>query len=512
MVRSGDSQPRPQGGSPAPDTAPPPPARRLIAFYAVLAAVTAIAAIVVIGAGEDKHGQPPIAGGYDATGPHPCLGAAPSPTPGPSLPDTAPPQAEVAGPSFDVKQSGQFVNFSNTQGTLGGKLRLEASDDSEGPRRLHGDVDCVDGEVAEFEGTATPGQKGRIEGTLGGAPVAADLKRDPPDAGAPKPRVPSSIAGPYKLSPRSTCFGGTFELEQHGSEYELSAREQELGSVAYDDESGSVSGNVECTRGGTVRLKGSAVDRNINNVQLVPLDEATPAQSGQEVLTTPSGLPPGGERFTATKQRESFGHLLAAFFIAVAVVMLIARLFGLLAVKLRQPRVMGEVVAGICLGPTVFGALAPGLQAAVFSSDILPAIGVVANLGLIFYLFLVGLEVDPKQLKGRAGQAAAISNASVALPMILGIAVALPIYELVGPDTKFIAFALFMGVAMSITAFPVLGRILAERRMLKRPVGALTLTCAAIDDVTAWFLIAIATAVATQGGAGDVLQTIALAI
>jgi Kef-type K+ transport system membrane component KefB len=127
-------------------------------------------------------------------------------------------------------------------------------------------------------------------------------------------------------------------------------------------------------------------------------------------------------------------------------------------------------------------------------------------------MFLVGLELDPKQLKGRVSQAAAISNTSVALPMILGIAVALPLYKLVGPDKKFLAFALFMGVAMSITAFPVLARILVERRMLKRPVGALTLACAAIDDVTAWFLIALATAVATAGGTSEVIKTIALAI
>ena len=170
---------------------------------------------------------------------------------------------------------------------------------------------------------------------------------------------------------------------------------------------------------------------------------------------------------------------------------------------------MGEVVAGITLGPTILGAFLPGVQAFFFPTDILPAIGVVANLGLVLYMFLVGLELDPAQLRGRISQAAAISNTSVALPMMLGIAVALPIFELVGPDKDFLAFALFMGVAMSITAFPVLARILVERRMLKRPVGALTLACAAIDDVTAWFLIALATAVATAGGAGEVLTTIA---
>ena len=125
----------------------------------------------------------------------------------------------------------------------------------------------------------------------------------------------------------------------------------------------------------------------------------------------------------------------------------------------------------MCWGPSVFGAVTPGLQAAVFPSDILDAFGIAANLGLIFYVFLIGLELDPAPLRGRIGQTAAISNASVALPMMLGLAVALPNYKLLAPDKKFVAFALFMGVVMSITAFPVLARILVERRMLKRPIG-----------------------------------------
>ena len=124
-------------------------------------------------------------------------------------------------------------------------------------------------------------------------------------------------------------------------------------------------------------------------------------------------------------------------------------------------------------------------------------------------MFLVGLEVDRGQLKGKVAAATAISNASVALPMLLGLAIALPLYKLLGPDKKFVAFALFIGVSMSITAFPVLARILAERRMIKRPVGALAIACAAIDDVTAWFLIALATAVAASGTFGDVVKTIA---
>ena len=491
--------------------------RRLTIFYVLLAAAVAAVAIVVIDAGEDKHAQPSIAGGYDLAGPNPCLGTPPAPAKGKALPKTAPAQPPVAGPSFDVKQSGQFVNLSNTQNTLGGKLRLDEKARPDGSRRLSGDISCVNGKTLDFEGTATPGEKGTIAGKLGGEEIAADLKRDPPDAGAAKPRAPGSIAGIYRLSPRSACFGGRFELEGSGSSYTLKARERELATLAYDSKKGAVTGDVECTKGGEARLKAQAVDRNLNNLQLIPLDEAKPTgatdPSGKALVSTPSGLPPSGEKITATEQRESFGHLVAMFFIAAAVVMLVARAFGSLAVKLAQPRVMGEVVAGIALGPTILGAISPGLQGTLFPSDILPAFGIAANLGLIFYMFLVGLEIDVSQLKGRIGQAAAISNTSVALPMLLGIAVALPLYPLVGPDKDFVAFALFMGVAMSITAFPVLARILVERRMLKRPVGALTLACAAIDDVTAWFLIALATAVATAGGSGnEVVTTIALAV
>ena len=219
---------------------------------------------------------------------------------------------------------------------------------------------------------------------------------------------------------------------------------------------------------------------------------------------------PASERVTGEKRREA-GSRIAAFFLAVVVIMLSARLLGMAAVAIGQPRVMGEVVAGIALGPSLFGAIAPELQAAIFPADIVPYIGVVAQLGLVFYMFLVGLELDSEHLRGRVRQVAAISNASVALPMALGIAIALPIFELVGPDTEFVAFALFMGVSMSVTAFPVLARILVERRMLKRPIGAVALACAAVDDVTAWVLIAVASAVAAAGSGAEVVRTVALA-
>ena len=429
---------------------------RLIAFYVVLALATALVAAFVLTAGADEEAQKPIVGGYDVVSRSPCVGR-----------------------RFDVKQSGQFVNLDSADGSLGARLKLEGG-------RLTGEVSCIGGGEARIDARV---EEGRIAGTLGGQPLAAEFRRDPPEAGTQRPRAPGSVEGEYRLSPRPDCLGGRIELEGGGRELELVGGERRLGEVTYED--GRLHGEGQCRRGGHFELTGEAVDRQLT------------------LTIAAAGAPP--QKIAADKQRE-FGRTLAAFFIAVAIVMVIARLFGVLAVKLGQPRVMGEVVAGIALGPTVLGAVLPDLQRTIFPQDIVQVIGVVANLGLIFYMFLVGLELDPAQLRGRIGQAAAISNASVALPMILGLAVALPIYELVGPDESFVAFALFMGVAMSITAFPVLARILVERRMIKRPVGALALACAAIDDVTAWFLIALATAVAVAGSASGVLRTVALAI
>ena len=199
-----------------------------------------------------------------------------------------------------------------------------------------------------------------------------------------------------------------------------------IGELEYDE--GAVIGEVTCPDGQTRPVYGDALDRTISLTLLPP---------GEEPPTGGAAPATGSEHVTAEKQREA-GSRFAAFFIAVVVVMLVARLFGMGAAALGQPRVMGEVIAGICLGPTVLGAIAPEVSDALFPSDIIPFIGVVAQLGLVFYMFLVGLEVDLGQLKGRIGQVAAISNVSVALPMMLGFAVALPIYELVGPDKKFV--------------------------------------------------------------------------
>ncbi len=490
-------------------------AGRLIGFYLIMAVTAAAVVILVINQGRTEHAQPVIAGGYDASAPNACIGKVPPPAKGLPLPSTAPAQAAVTGPSFSVQQSGQYVDLTNNPRTLGGQLRLHTRVLPGGGRRLTGTVNCVTGKSLKLDAVAVAGAKGAITGTLGGTPFTAALKSDPPAPGTALPRTPSDITGTFTLSPRSTCFGGSFTLTGTGSSYALSVQSHKLGRVAYSTNTALVSGDVACTRGGLVRLTGTANDLQLQNVKLIPLEAATPAKSRSStkpVLTTPTGLGPAGEQLTATKQRADFTHLAAAVFLAMAVVLIVARLFGIVAVKVGQPRVMGEVIAGVVLGPSVVGVISPNLEATIFPSDILTAFGVAANIGLIFFMFLVGLEVDRGELKGKGAQAAAISNASVAVPMLIGIAAALPLYTLVGPQKKFVAFALFMGVSMSITAFPVLARILAERRMLGRPLGSLTIACAAIDDVTAWFLIALATTVAASGSFGAVAQTIGEAI
>ncbi|HYB30864.1 MAG TPA: cation:proton antiporter [Solirubrobacteraceae bacterium] len=488
--------------------------RRLVTFYVTLSVIGAVVVILVVDRGGGERALPSIAGGYSASAPNPCLGPVPKAPGGTPLPSTAPTQAAVTGPSFNVLQSGEFVNFTNNQGTLGGELRLKDAKLPGGGYPIGGSVSCVNGKSLELSGTAAAGGRGAITGTLGGVPFAAALKSAPPEPGAAAPRTPPNVQGTYALSPSSTCFGSAFSIHGTGTVASMySSAGENLGKVTYSDKTGGLFGDVKCTRGGTARVTATANDIVLQNVTVIPLQVATPVPStvptAKPALTTPSGLGPAGEKFTATKQRSDFNHLVAAVFLALAIVLIVCRIFGYIAIKVGQPRVMGEVIAGLVLGPSLLGAISANWQATFFPSDTLTAIGTIANLGLIFFMFLVGLEVDRGQLKGKVAAATAISNASVALPMLLGIAIALPLYTLLGPDKKFVAFALFMGVSMSITAFPVLARILAERRMIQHPVGSLAIACAAIDDVTAWFLIALATAVAASGTFGDVVRTIA---
>jgi Kef-type K+ transport system membrane component KefB len=181
-------------------------------------------------------------------------------------------------------------------------------------------------------------------------------------------------------------------------------------------------------------------------------------------------------------------HLL----LALAAVVVIGRLLGFALRSVGQPPVIGEVVAGILLGPSLLGRLAPELASYILPASVAPFLNIVAQLGVVAYMFLVGLELNVDVVRERAHATVATSHASIVLPFVLGSVLALLLYpRLATSDVSFTSFALFMGVAMSVTAFPVLARILKDRRMTQTELGAVALACAAADDVTAWCLLAL---------------------
>jgi Kef-type K+ transport system membrane component KefB/nucleotide-binding universal stress UspA family protein len=201
-------------------------------------------------------------------------------------------------------------------------------------------------------------------------------------------------------------------------------------------------------------------------------------------------------------------------FVAQAILIIIlSRGLGAVAKRLQQPLVIAEIVAGIMLGPSLLGWLFPSVAAALFPKSSMPLLGLTSQVGLVLFMFLIGLELDPRLLKGRGRTSVAISHSSIALPFALGGLLALRMHEeLAPPGVRFSAFFLFMGAAMSITAFPVLARILVEKRLLRSRIGAITIACAAVDDVTAWCILAFVVSVARSAGIMDAVRTVALAL
>lgn len=175
----------------------------------------------------------------------------------------------------------------------------------------------------------------------------------------------------------------------------------------------------------------------------------------------------------------------------ILTILIAARLIGRLFRKINQPRVIGEMVAGILLGPSLFGWLAPDLHAKLFPPASLGYLSSLSYVGLLLFMFLVGLELDLKRLRELGRAAVITSQVSIVLPFAFGSLFALYLYpQLSDPSVSTLGFVLFMGAAMSVTAFPVLARILAEHKMLRTRVGSVAITCAAVDDVTAWCILA----------------------
>jgi len=197
---------------------------------------------------------------------------------------------------------------------------------------------------------------------------------------------------------------------------------------------------------------------------------------------------------------------------ALVAILLLGRWLGKMFVHFGQPRVIGEIVAGIMLGPSLLGWISPAAMHFVLPAEVGPYLGIIAEIGVILYMFLVGLDFNAGLLRSRAHATVAISHASIVAPFLLGTVLALWLYPHLAPSSvPFTSFSLFMGVAMSITAFPVLARILTDRHLENTELGVVALGCAAADDVTAWCLLAFVVGVA-QAKLGGAVQTVVFAL
>ena len=229
----------------------------------------------------------------------------------------------------------------------------------------------------------------------------------------------------------------------------------------------------------------------------------------------PAVAPVAGGDITRMVARLHAGlqHSLGILLLQMIVIILAARALGALFRRIGQPSVTGEIVAGILLGPSLLGWVLPDAHSFLFPTTSLEALKLFSQIGVILFMFVVGIELDLQHLRQKAQAAVLVSHASIVIPFFLGVGLSLFLYETLAPATvSFNAFALFMGIAMSITAFPVLARIIEERGLGRSPLGALAIACAAVDDVTAWCILAIVVAIVKADGWGGAVQTIVLAL
>jgi Kef-type K+ transport system membrane component KefB len=191
---------------------------------------------------------------------------------------------------------------------------------------------------------------------------------------------------------------------------------------------------------------------------------------------------------------------IAILIMQIGAILLASGFMGWICKRFHQPRVIGEMLAGILLGPSLLGWVAPGISAALFPPSSLASLNSLSQVGLLVFMFVIGLELNPRLLRDRGHTALLISHTSITIPALLGMLLAFYLYPRLSNDNvRFTHFALFLAISMSVTAFPVLARILTERGLLRTEVGAMAITCAAFDDVSAWSLLALVVALVRSG-------------
>ena len=219
---------------------------------------------------------------------------------------------------------------------------------------------------------------------------------------------------------------------------------------------------------------------------LLPLAAIVTTLRGVDALAIGSGAHAAAVRSVSVPL-----PVLSLLLAQLGVILLACRVAGAAVRRIGQPAVVGEMLAGILLGPSLLGWMAPEWSAALFPAASLGFLSALAQVGLVLFMFLVGLELDWSSLRNRAQAAVITSHASIGVPMLLGVLLATTLFPAFAPQgVRFAPFALFLGAAMSVTAFPVLARIIKERSLQGTRLGSMAIACAAVDDVTAWLLLA----------------------
>ncbi|MNK21121.1 High-affinity Na(+)/H(+) antiporter NhaS3 [compost metagenome] len=210
---------------------------------------------------------------------------------------------------------------------------------------------------------------------------------------------------------------------------------------------------------------------------------------------------------------HSLQHPLAILLAQIVTIIIAARIMGWICIKIKQPVVIGEMLAGIILGPSLLGLYFPEFSQTLFPVESLSNLQFLSQIGLILFMFIIGMELDLNVLRNKAHDAVVISHASIVIPFTLGISLAYFLYLFHPPtNVEFLSYSLFIGISMSITAFPVLARIIQERGLQKSKLGAMAITCAAADDITAWCILAVVIAIVKAGDFASALYTIGLAV
>ena len=236
------------------------------------------------------------------------------------------------------------------------------------------------------------------------------------------------------------------------------------------------------------------------------LESGNTSSTGTHTVSAAQGI---NFHYITNRLTESPGILI----LQLIVIMLVARILGYLFQLIGQPLVIGEIVAGIALGPSVLGVIFPNIASFLFPGKSVELLQQLSQLGLIFFMFIIGMELDTQSFRKSANKAFLISAASILIPFISGVILAFYLHkDFSAGNVKYSSFALFMGTTMCITAFPILARIVQERKLTRTPMGIMAISVAAIGDVVAWCILAVVIAVVKSGGISHSLLTIGLSV